>query len=35
MRSPDIPEVLIATSILAMLVWAAYNRMHPGPGSRK
>jgi hypothetical protein len=31
----DIPEILIGASILAILVWAAYNRMHPSAGGRK
>lgn len=35
MGSLDIPEVLIFMSILAILVWAAYNRLHPGAGTRK
>jgi len=34
MGSLDIPEMLIAMSIVAILVWAAYNRIHPGPRSR-
>ena len=25
----DVPEILIGMSILAILVWAAYNRTHP------
>jgi hypothetical protein len=35
MRSLDIPELLIAMGVVAMLVWAVYNRMHPGTGTRK
>jgi hypothetical protein len=35
MRTPDIPEVLIAMGLVAMLVWAIYNRLHPGVGRRK
>ena len=31
----DIPEVLIGMSILAILVWAIYNRTHPGVGRHK
>ena len=31
----DIPEVLIGVSILAILVWAAYNRMHRKVGGQK
>jgi len=29
----DIPELLIAMGILAMLAWAIYNRTHPKEGS--
>ncbi len=35
MRTPDVPEILIAMSLIAMLVWAVYNRLHPGGGPRK
>jgi len=31
----DIPELLIGLSILAILVWAAYNRLHPDASGRK
>jgi Tfp pilus assembly protein FimT len=31
----DIPELLIGVSILAILVWAAYNRTHRNAGVRK
>ncbi len=31
----DIPELLIGMSILAILVWAVYNRIHPGEGRHK
>ena len=31
----DIPEVLIGMSILALLVWAAYNRTHHNVGGHK
>ena len=31
----DIPEVLIGVSILAILVWAAYNRIHPDVDRRR
>jgi type II secretory pathway component PulJ len=35
MRSPDVPEVLIGVSILAILVWAIYNWMHRSMMPRK
>jgi type II secretory pathway component PulJ len=35
MRSLDIPELLIAMGILAMLAWAVYNRIHPVENSSK
>jgi len=28
MRTPDIPEILIALGLVAMLVWAIYNWRH-------
>jgi ABC-type glucose/galactose transport system permease subunit len=31
----DIPELLIGASILAILVWAVYNRTHRDAGARK
>ena len=31
----DIPEVLIGTSIIAILVWAAYNWANRKTGTRK
>ena len=31
----DIPELLIGMSVLAILVWAAYNRTHPKAGGHK
>jgi hypothetical protein len=31
----DIPEMLIGVSIIALLLWAAYNRTHPNTGGRK
>jgi hypothetical protein len=31
----DIPELLIGMSILAILVWAVYNRTHRNMGVRK
>ena len=31
----DIPELLIGVSILAILVWAVYNRTHRDAGARK
>jgi hypothetical protein len=35
MGSLDIPEVLIGMSILAILVWVAYNWTHRNVGERK
>jgi hypothetical protein len=35
MRSLDIPEVLILVSIIGILAWAVYNRLHPGAGESK
>ena len=35
MGSLDIPEVLIVMSIIAILVWAAYNWTHRSAGTRK
>lgn len=32
MGSLDIPEVLILVSIIGILAWAAYNRLHHDPG---
>jgi hypothetical protein len=31
----DIPELLIGLGILAILLWAAYNRTHRDAGVRK
>jgi hypothetical protein len=31
----DIPEILIGLSILAILVWAVYNRTHRDARARK
>jgi hypothetical protein len=31
----DIPELLIGMGILALVVWAVYNRTHPEAGNRK
>jgi hypothetical protein len=35
MGSLDIPEVLIALSMVAMFAWFVYNHRHPGTGARK
>ena len=35
MRTPDVPEVLIAMGLIAMLAWAIYNRIHPGKNPRR
>jgi hypothetical protein len=31
----DIPEILIGMSIIAILMWAVYNRTHRNVGGRK
>jgi hypothetical protein len=31
----DFPELLIGLSILGIVVWAIYNRMHPDTGEDK
>jgi hypothetical protein len=31
----DIPELLIGMGILAILIWAVYNRTHPDEGRHK
>jgi hypothetical protein len=31
----DIPELLIGMGILALVLWAVYNRTHPAAGGRK
>ena len=35
MRPLDIPEILIAMGVLAMVVWGIYNLRHHGVGARK
>ncbi len=35
MGSLDVPEALIAVSILALLMWAAYNWTHRDVGGHK
>jgi hypothetical protein len=35
MASLDVPEALIGVSILALLIWAAYNWTHRNAGAGK